>query len=244
MTVSNEDILRKIEDLRQDMDALGRSVTSLRTDDVGRAFTEQIGTSYLENNRDGFRLALQGWEGKGPSPKALMELSDIFERALDRYEMNDLEGAMRALDKLRDLVSKLPEDGEGTELKGSLLGVLDKSRQQMAMMETLRFHIGRPMLRRSCDSAFGGLEPEEMEARLAPLSSATRLKIMALLYTSSRSFTEIGRELEMQKGHLQFHLKKLVENGYIKVDRRTHQYSIGEKGLLAIDGLSRLLSRL
>ena len=77
---------------------------------------------------------------------------------------------------------------------------------------------------------------------LSPLSNAIRLKILALLYISSRSFTEMGSELQIQKGHLQFHVKKLVDAGYIIVDRRTHLYSIGKKGLLAVDGLGQLFS--
>ncbi|HSV42093.1 MAG TPA: winged helix-turn-helix domain-containing protein, partial [Methanomassiliicoccales archaeon] len=148
------------------------------------------------------------------------------------------------LDELRGIVSKLPGEAGPDGSSAPLLAVLDRSRQQMALMETLRFHIGRPMLRRSCESAFGGMEPEDMEGRLAPLSNATRLRVMALLYTSSRSFTEMGRELGMQKGHLQFHLRKLVGAGYVLIDRRTHQYTISEKGALAVDGLCRLLPRL
>lgn len=244
MTVSNEELLRKIEELRLGMDALGRSVTSLRTDDVSRVFQEQIGASYLENNRDSFRRAIQARKGDEPSAEVLGHLSALYDGALDRYEQNDLDGAMRDLDELRDTVSQLPGQVETEELKTSLTGVLDRSRQQMATMETLRFHVGRPMLRRSCESVFGGMEPERLESLLSPLSNATRLKIMALLYTSSRNFTEMSRELNMQKGHLQFHLKKLLEADYINVDRRTHLYSIGERGLLAIDGLGQLFSML
>jgi len=78
---------------------------------------------------------------------------------------------------------------------------------------------------------------------LSPLSNTVRLKILALLYTSSRSFTEMLSELQMQKGHLQFHLRKLVDSGYVNVDRRTHLYSLEEKGLLAVDGLGQIFSK-
>jgi DNA-binding transcriptional ArsR family regulator len=126
----------------------------------------------------------------------------------------------------------------------TLTNVVNKAREQMALMETLRFQVGRPMLRCSCESAFGSIEPEDIEAQLTPLSNAIRLKIMALLYTSARSFTEIGKELDMQKGHLQFHMRKLTEAGYVKVDPRTHLYSIEERGFLLIEGLGRLFARL
>ncbi len=242
MSEGENELLRRIEELRQGLDALGRSVTSLRRDEMDQAFHEQIGTSYLDNNREAVRGHLAGWPDR-PS-KVLMEISGLYDRAMERYELNDLDGAIRSLDEVREVAVKLPEGDLEIGKKGELLLVLDRSRQQMAILETLRFHTGRPGVRRSCDSAYAGLDPERLEAMLSPLSNAVRLKILALLYTSSRSFTEIMSELQMQKGHLHFHLRKLVDSGYVNVDRRTHLYSLGEKGLMAVDGLGQLFSRL
>lgn len=242
MDESGNDLLRRIEELRQGLDALGRSVTSLRRDEMDQAFHEQIGTSYLENNRETLRELMAGWRVR-PS-KALLDISGLYDRAMERYELNDLDGAIRSLDEVREVVAGSSSPEISAEMRDQLLSVLDRSRQQMALLETLRFHTGRPGVRRSCDSAYAGLEPEKLEAMLSPLSNTVRLKILALLYTSSRSFTEIMSELQMQKGHLQFHLRKLVDSGYVVVDRRTHLYSLGEKGLMAVDGLGQLFSRL
>jgi len=241
MSEGENELLRRIEELRQGLDALGRSVTSLRRDEMDQAFHEQIGTSYLENNREAVRELLRGWQVR-PS-KVLLDISELYDRAMERYGLNDLDGSIRSLDEVREVVAWLSDRELDAERKTKLLSVLDRSRQQMALMETLRFQTGRPGLRRSCDSAYGGLEPERLEAMLSPLSNAVRLKILALLYTNSRSFTEIMSEMHMQKGHLQFHLRKLVDSGYVNVDRRTHLYSLGEKGLLAVDGLGQLFSR-
>lgn len=242
MEERENDLLRKIEELRQGLDALGRSVTSLRRDGMDRAFHEQIGMSYLDNNREAVRAVLRG--SRHPSLPVLDEISGLYDIAMGRYEDNDLEGALAALDRVRDLAASAAGDEMGPELRKDLLAVLDRSRQQMAMLETLRFHTGRPGVRRSCDSAYAGLDPEKLEDMLSPLSNAVRLKVLALLYTSSRSFTEIMSELQMQKGHLQFHLRKLVDSGYVKVDPRTHLYSLEERGLLAVDGLGQIFSRL
>jgi DNA-binding transcriptional ArsR family regulator len=242
MNEGENELLRKIEEMRQSLDALGRSVTSLRKDEMDQAFHEQIGTSYLDNNREAVRELLKGWQGR--TSQVLIDISDLYDRAMERYELDDLDGAIRSLDEVREVVARLSDRDVEAELHGKLLSVLDRSRQQMALLETLRFHTGRPGVRRSCDSAYAGLEPEKLEKMLSPLSNAVRLKILALLYTSSRSFTEIMSELQMQKGHLQFHVRKLVDSGYVKVDRRTHLYSLEEKGLMAVDGLGQLFSRL
>lgn len=242
MSEGDNELLRKIEELRQGLDALGRSVTSLRRDEMDRAFQEQIGTSYLDNNRDAVRSLMKGWPVR--ETKVLLDISGLYDRAMERYQLNDLDGAISSLDEVREVVAHLSEGDLEAGRKGELLSVLDRSRQQMALLETLRFHTGRPGVRRSCDSAYAGLDPEKLEDMLSPLSNAVRLKVLALLYTSSRSFTEIMSELQMQKGHLQFHLRKLVDSGYVKVDPRTHLYSLEERGLLAVDGLGQIFSRL
>jgi DNA-binding transcriptional ArsR family regulator len=241
MNEDKNELLRRIEELRQGLDALGRSVTSLRKDEMENAFHDQIGASYLENNRDAVRLALQA--AQAPPLPVLNEISDLYDVAMERYGTNDLDGALSTLDQVRELAASSSEE-VGADLKKILLPVLDTSRQQMAMMETLRFHTGRPGVRRSCESAYSGIEPEKLEDLLSPLSNAIRLKILALLYTDSRSFSEMVSELQIQKGHLQFHIRKLVDAGYVKVDRRTHLYSIEVKGLLAVEGLGQLFSRL
>jgi len=234
-------LLRKIEELRQGLDSLGRSVTSLRKDGMENAFHEQIGASYLENNRDAVRAVIRA--SQAPSHPIVNEISDLYDVAMERYEMNDLDNALSALDRVRDLVASSAEEEIGADLRTVLLPVLDRSREQMAILETLRFHTGRPGVRRSCDSAYAGIEPESLEGLLSPLSNAIRLKILALLYTNSRNFSEMVSELQIQKGHLQFHIRKLVDAGYVKVDRRTHLYSIEVKGLMAVEGLGQLFAK-
>ncbi|MCG7845012.1 MAG: winged helix-turn-helix domain-containing protein, partial [Methanomassiliicoccales archaeon] len=152
--------------------------------------------------------------------------------------------AMLQLEELGALMELMIGSGPGADRLRMLLDAVNNTRQQMALMETLRSKVGRPMLRRSCESVFGGMEPEEVEALLSPLSSAVRLKILAMLYTSSRNFTEISKELDMKKGHLQFHLRKLVKAGYVRIDPRTHLYSIEERAFLIMEGLSKLFSQI
>lgn len=239
MTVSNDDLLKKIEDLRKDMDSIGKTVTSLRTDGMTKVFREQIGASFLDNNRNAFRAALEKCGGGAVPRETLERLSSLFDRAIARYEDEDVDGAINGLEGLSMTIGQR----HGVDLH-PLSEAVDSARQQLALMENLRFQMGRPRLRRSCESVFGGMEPETVEAYLTPLASAIRLKIMAMLYTDSRSFTEISKELEMQKGHLQFHLKKLLEAGYVKVDPRTHLYSIEPGAFMIMDGMGRLLANL
>jgi len=245
MTESNEELIRKIENMRKEMDSIHRSVSSLRYDSMSAAFREQIGGSFLDINREAFRNAMGPRDDlSSQSLEMLSQLSAMYDDAIKSYENEDPNGGMARLEELSELISRTSVTVIGKDHIDTLTNVVNKAREQMALMETLRFQVGRPMLRCSCESAFGSIEPEDIEAQLTPLSNAIRLKIMALLYTSARSFTEIGKELDMQKGHLQFHMRKLTEAGYVKADPRTHLYSIEERGFLLIEGLGRLFARL
>ena len=249
MSDDNDDLIRKIEALRRDMDSvldsLNRPTASLRSDGMTAAFREQIGRSFLDQNRDAFKNALGRRDDMSSlSLEVISQLSGLYDNAIGHYEQDDINGGIVMLEELRALIMRSSGTVLSEDRTSTLMAVVDRAREQMALMETLRFQVGRPMLHRSCESVFGGMEPEEMEARLLPLSNAIRLKILAMLYTSPRSFTEMGKELKMQKGHLQFHLRKLIEAGYVKVDGRSHLYSIEKDGHFAIEGLGMLFSKL
>jgi len=246
MTTSNDDLMKRLEDLRHEMDSINLSIASLRSDEMTKAFREQIGASFLENNRNAFRSAMEGCDlGAMPFPReTLDELSNLYDDAIARYEKDDMGGAMSILEELISVIDRTLGSEQGAGSAPRLLGAVNNTMQQMALMETLRSKVGRPMLRRSCESVFGGLEPEKVESYLSPLASAVRIKILAMLYTSARSFTEMSRELDMKKGHLQFHLKRLSEANYIKVDPRTHLYSIEGSAFLIMDGLGKLLANI
>jgi DNA-binding transcriptional ArsR family regulator len=248
MLQSNEDMLRRIEALRKDMDALlesvHRSATAQAYNGMTTAFRKQIGRSFLEQNRDAFREAMGPRdEMSSQSLEVMSRLTVLYDEAIALYEENDLNGAMSRLEGLRDIITNTHEAILPAPRAEALRRAVSKVFEQMALMETLRFQVGRPMLHRSCEAALGKISPEEIERQLTPLANSIRLKIMAMLYTSSRSFSEMMKELGMQKGHLRFHLNKLIVTGYVNVDSRTHLYSIEKKGFLTIEGLGRLFSQ-
>ena len=248
MPEPTEELIRKMDELRTDIKALLSSLNRADGqpyDGMASAFREQIGRSFLEQNRTAMRDAIGGFEGAPPrSQKVLSQMTAQYEDAIDRFEKDDLNEALARLEGLRESIVHSPEEVLPAPMASTLLGVVERAREQMALAETLRFRVGRPMVRRSCEIALGGVEPEDAERWLAPLASAPRLRIMAMLYTGPRPFTEMMKGLEMQKGHLRFHLNKLLEAGYVKVEGRTHLYCIEERGYAAMKGLSGLLAQI
>jgi DNA-binding HxlR family transcriptional regulator len=86
--------------------------------------------------------------------------------------------------------------------------------------------------------------PEDAEAVLDPLANAWRIKVLTVLRRGDHSLTELGRAVELRTGHLQFHLRALVDAGFVMLDRRKHRYSITARGMTALTCAEDLVSRL
>jgi DNA-binding transcriptional ArsR family regulator len=88
------------------------------------------------------------------------------------------------------------------------------------------------------------LSPEMAERLLTPLSNARRVQVMLILSRESSSLAELSRELDLKKGHLQFHLKALLEVDYIIFDRKSRLYSITPRGTFVMESVARVLDTL
>ena len=88
------------------------------------------------------------------------------------------------------------------------------------------------------------LSPEDAERLMAPLSNARRVRVMLVLSRENNSLAELCKELDLQKGHLQFHLKALLDVDYISYDRKSRLYSISSRGTRVLEGVARLLDSL
>jgi DNA-binding transcriptional ArsR family regulator len=86
--------------------------------------------------------------------------------------------------------------------------------------------------------------PEAAERLLAPLSNARRIQVMLILSREKSSLAELCKELDLQKGHLQFHLKALLDVEYIQFDRKSRLYSLTSQGTIALQGITKLVESL
>ena len=69
----------------------------------------------------------------------------------------------------------------------------------------------------------------------APLSHPARLQILQVLSLRDRAFTDLSRELDLRTGHLQFHMRPLLDEGYVSKLRNRGDYSITPRGRTALD---------
>jgi DNA-binding transcriptional ArsR family regulator len=160
-------------------------------------------------------------------------------------ERDDVEGAITLMDGLESLVC-----GEGSpcldhDCSATTVESIGRVKAILGAYRGLRDRLGAdPQALAAREGPTEAARPEAMEAALAPLSNAWRLRILMMLSGTERSMSEIARELGMRTGHLQFHIKKLREASYIVLDRKRRTYSLTTKGQRALHGAERLVSGL
>jgi len=83
------------------------------------------------------------------------------------------------------------------------------------------------------------IDEEKLARILSPLSNPIRIRILKCLAKGGKSYAELERIVGIRGGHLQFHLRNLMDAGYISQNLRK-RYVITHTGLIALNRLLNL----
>ncbi len=227
-----DDLRDQIAALRAEVRQLSDSFVGLRDAEVRAVFSRQV-RPVLEERIDRalnwpgsrangeLRAALSGW------------MDDVFEafkrggpeegvRYLERRSARSVRGVIPCFEELADALEEQIRSYFGT-----FGGVVSGSN-------------GARLSVRTVDE----LSPQKVEEALAPLSNGIRIGILQHLAREDDGLASLSRGLGLQKGHLQFHLRSLLEGGYVEYDRKSRLYSLSSRGRKALSGLARLMDEL
>lgn len=237
----NEELRKQIEALRFEVRAMGDSFMSLRQDDVRSAMVRQIRPVLLEMmdrelDEDEF-LAM-------PRSELVVLQRDIIrwlEGALEAFGRENSTGGMEYLRVHRS--RKVVED-LGIDRAIDLMASLEAQLTSYFNTYTTALQVGNAGSAEMTPAREATLSPASAEAALGPLSSSIRISILQRLSAEDDGLAALSRHMNMKKGHLQFHLKVLVDAGYIDYDRKSRLYFISGRGRVALDSISRMLEAL
>ncbi|MCD6341486.1 MAG: winged helix-turn-helix transcriptional regulator, partial [Thaumarchaeota archaeon] len=78
----------------------------------------------------------------------------------------------------------------------------------------------------------------DLAAVLDSIASPIRLKIVTSLAQRKMSYSELAKAIGMDRdrdaGKFSYHLKKLLSNGLIEVDKSTGKYALSRRGMLVL----------
>jgi len=239
--MGNEDLRKQIEALRVEVRALGDSFMSLRQDDVRSAMVRQIRPVLMEMvdrelDEDVF-LALP----RSELAVLRRKISRWLEGALDAFGRENSRGGMEYLQKhpARQVVEDL-----GIDQAIALMGSLEAQLVSYSNTYATALQVDSAGITGTGPGRRPGLSPGAAESALGPLSSSIRISILQRLSTEGDGLAALSKYLDMKKGHLQFHLKVLIDAGYISYDRKSHLYSISGRGRVALESVSNMLEAL
>lgn len=236
--VRNEDIYRQLDSLRREIRSLDRSIGFLKQEELREVYGDQVRT-VLE---DRIERHFSGREGQGKD-----RCSALVSETVDAFQKEGKDRALEVLGRFEPecgghASAEGPEEDDGfaIDLIARLKGYLDTSdrvfRADDAEAEGERA--------RHAEAARVRLSPAAAERFLAPLSNARRIELLKKLMAEDLSLAELSRSTGLQKGHLQFHLRALLDSRYIIHDRKSRLYSITAQGRTALEAVARLVAEL
>lgn len=237
--MQGDEIREQIEALRQEVRGLSNSIFNLRQDDMRKVFGDQIKPILTERTiRHYSRVLNDSTKEEGMTRERLL---DIVDRSVTIFQNEGRQKALEFIEEIRRAQNRGATDEEGTNRFE--FQILAQIREYLELSDTI---FNRTVSDGPINQVGNGpvkelLSPDEVERLLAPLANARRVQVLRALSRESNSLAELCRGLDLQKGHLQFHLKALLDVDYIRFERKSRLYSISPRGTRVLDGISQIL---
>jgi DNA-binding transcriptional ArsR family regulator len=242
--MTEAELVKSIEDLRTEIDGLSHAVLGVRLDDFKKVILVQVQyviteyyRQFLESNFeriDCISTCNHRKDCRGA-------LNDIFQNISSSFMKDDFDTPLQELDRAESLISGLRSPCQNKQCSTMQLGMVHDIRALVIFAQTMCLKVSgnTPV------PTQGPLQDiDEASKMMAPLSHPVRLRILQVLNTRERAFTDLSRDLDLRTGHLQFHLRPLLDEGYVSKVRNRGDYSITTRGKAALDMVSMFSRRL
>lgn len=235
--MKDTDIQKQLDIMHEEIRNVNAFLSRLRPEDIRTVFGDQTKPILMEWIERFFQQRAQkvGKTKEDTCLKArLIEAVEGTDRAVrgegrDEAKMilNQLEG---------DFVS--PSSANDPDRRRFVLDLIRQARWYIEESDRMIWIAGEQRGPAITDT--GPLSPGTVEETLVPLANSLRLRIMLILSKEEERLVDLCRAMEMQKGHIQYHLKTLMGRGYIRYDCKSRLYSLTGRGTVALDGLAKL----
>ncbi|MFA5312018.1 MAG: winged helix-turn-helix domain-containing protein [Methanomassiliicoccales archaeon] len=245
--MTNQDVLSEIRALKSDLNLFSDQVVRLRYDDLKSVFLEQMRVAMGDEGKRSFLddasiLSNSSCDLKG---RCLQKLEETVDTATSAFMKDDLAGARNILDKAEVLIKSDISICQDQGCSKTAEEILRRLQVLLQIYEGLSRRFGPEVeLIKGVNRDTYQYTADEIQSVLDPLANVWRIRVLTILRRGDHSLTELGRELELKTGHLQFHLRALVDAGFVELDRRRHRYSLNERGALVLSCSEEMVSKL
>ncbi|MEM1658029.1 MAG: winged helix-turn-helix domain-containing protein [Candidatus Jordarchaeales archaeon] len=157
----------------------------------------------------------------------------VLQVVADRGVEDALVEVKRHLEALEKHVKDCPDEKCLKNAARVFKAVEELIKRSRRPVSNVKFLFGEP-------GGFDEVEEDKIAELLPPLSSPMRIRILKVLSRGGRSFADLERATSMRGGHLQFHLSKLVEAGFVVQEKPRGRYVLTRSGLAVLRLLREL----
>ncbi|HIH76003.1 MAG TPA: winged helix-turn-helix transcriptional regulator [Methanomassiliicoccales archaeon] len=243
---SDADLARSIEELKAEINGLERSILGVRYEDFKKVVLTQIQyiitgyyNEYLASNLERIDCV-----STCPYRKDCRKgLNDIFQGISASFLRDDFETPLQELDRAETIISGLHSPCQSKDCHELQSGMVRDVRALVIFVQKLFERVGG-QAKSPDEQKRSSVDPTSTSRMIAPLSHPARLQILQALSLRDRAFTDLSKELELRTGHLQFHMRPLLDEGYVSKQKNRGEYSITARGRTALDLADMFSSRL
>jgi len=244
---SEADVARSLDQLRADIDQLNQTMLSVRYEDFKKVVLTQVQYVMADHYENYLAANLERIDCLSSCPhrkECRKELDAIFQGLSSCFLKDDFQEAMDELDRVEAMIGGLHSPCKSRECHDLQIAMVRDVRSLVTFMQKVQEKIRGPMPKEERLSANEKFDLEKVSRMMTPLAHPARLQVLRALGIRDRTFTDLSRELDMRTGHLQFHLRPLLDEGYVSKQRNRGDYSITPRGRAALDMMGLFSQRL
>lgn len=243
----DQDVLTRLNEINAEMKDLGELMLKMRYEDFKGIFCEQLKRAvedYSDKSIQPELCALAERSTCSLREQCMPALKRVVEEAVDALQRDDPGEALRILEELEAKVSGPHAPCRDGDCTAFALRLIAQAQTTVRLFESIRENVG-PVPSAPASAESEEAPPSDEIARLIdPLAHPKRLDILRVLSAGDHGFAEISRAVGLRTGHLQFHLRPLVEAGYVQGRHRGHVYVLTARGRDVLSGLDRLVRQI
>lgn len=245
MTIESENVLKRMDRIESDLIELRSSLSRPRGKEYKQHVVRYVHNAFMEFNRTNIIQKIDCMNDFDHCSKRMICMKHIreeIEAASLAYIRGDFEKSQFNMEELRkkwEEMGEICESGNCNKHFGIIIAEI-----RAALILAMKIEMSDMETTRKIEEQSGpSLDAANTSLKLAAIAHPARLEIISTLEKKELAFSELSRQLNLRTGHLQYHLKVLVEEGYVRKERRG-EYSITLQGLTALDGLREFMSGL
>ncbi len=239
-------LLDRMDDLNVELKRLGQRMSDLRYEDFKRIFCDEL-ARWIEDHSE-VRVVTEldrmpersSCHHRSDCPS---QLKEMLREAMRAVQEDDPQEAWDILDRTELMIRGDASPCQDPRCTDLALRVLARAKDSMELFASLRSRMSSSGTVAKSPGPGIRHPPADTAALLTSLANPKRLEIMRVLESGDQSFSEISRAVGLRTGHLQFHLRPLLEADLVRFHGRGKTYSITARGREAMVGIDALMTR-